>query len=153
NAVRELCNLTSFRDDSWAVVDPVGRFDTSSLEENTRLLWVMPDDPMNPLPLEIFMRDYYEPQLLRRILNGEQFKPIQSIATLNRVRPKITITDIARQQDNPDLVKVTVKVSKVSEEFNQAGKKITRSTDVYDLRLFRDGQIVAQAPDLISTGG
>jgi hypothetical protein len=37
----------------------------------------MPDDPLTPLPLEIFMRDYYEPRLLPRILAGEKFNPVR----------------------------------------------------------------------------
>ena len=49
------------------------------------LHWVMPDDPLTPLPIEIFMRDYYEPRLLSRILNGEQFKPVNSREVLDKV--------------------------------------------------------------------
>jgi hypothetical protein len=61
-----LCRLISFRDGSWIVVDPEGRFDTNNLEEIQGLHWIMPDDPFKPLPVEIFMREYYEPRLLPR---------------------------------------------------------------------------------------
>src|SRR5262249_5864545 len=61
---RELCRLLSFADGTWVVVDPAGRFDTNNLDNNSGLAWVMPDDPFTPLPLEVFMRDYYEPRLL-----------------------------------------------------------------------------------------
>ncbi len=142
----ELCRLISFRDGNWIVVAPDGRFDTSNLEEIKGLHWIMSDEPMRTYPLEIFTRDYYEPRLLARILDGEKFKPIPSIATLNRARPEVTIVSGSRQKDNPDLVSISVKVSKGYDEFKQGDKTITRTSDVYDLRLFRDGQLVAQSP-------
>src|SRR5262249_48265015 len=52
---QELCQLISFRDGTWVVVDSEGRFDTNNLEEIRGLHWIMPDDPLKPLPLEIFM--------------------------------------------------------------------------------------------------
>ncbi len=145
---KELCSLISFRDGNWAAVAPDGRFDVSSLEEIKGLHWVMLDEPMRTYPLELFMRDYYEPRLLPRLLSGEQFKPIQSIATLNRVQPKVAIAAVTPQKDHADLATVIVKVSKATGEFKQGDKKITRATDVYDLRLFRDGQLVAQMPEV-----
>jgi WD40 repeat protein len=144
---RELCRLVSFRDGTWAVIDPAGRFDTNNLEEIKGLHWIMPDDPMRPLPLEIFMRDYYEPRLLSRILTGEQFKPIRALADLNRVQPGVKITSIERQHDHPDLVTVTVEVSTAKSERQTDPRGNPRETGVYDLRLFRDGQIVGQYAD------
>lgn len=38
------------------------------------LQWVMPDDPLTALPLTIFMRPYYEPRLLPRLLDSDDFK-------------------------------------------------------------------------------
>lgn len=148
---KEVCSLVSFQDGTWTVIAPDGRFDTSNLEEIKGLHWVMPDDPMRTYPLEIFMRDYYEPLLLPRLLNGEQLRPIPPIAALNRVQPKVVITGVGQQKDNPYLATVFVKVSKASGEFKQGDKKITRETEVYDLRLFRDGQLVAVMPDINPT--
>jgi WD40 repeat protein len=77
---QELCRLISFTDGTWMVVDAEGRFDTNNLDNNSGLHWFMSDDPFTPLPLEIFMRDYYEPRLLPRILAGEKFRPVRSLA-------------------------------------------------------------------------
>ena len=52
-------------DEKWLVVSPDSRFDTNNLEEIKSLYWVMPDDPLHALPVEIFMRDYYEPSSYR----------------------------------------------------------------------------------------
>lgn len=142
----ELCRLISFYDDSWAVVDPQGHFDTGNLEEVKGLHWIMPDEPMRTYSLEIFMRDYYEPRLLPRLLNGETFNT-RSVSQLNRVQPGVNITDIQQQKDNPELVTVTVKVTRASAEYGRTDKARTRrETDVYDVRLFRNGQIVGQYP-------
>ncbi len=143
----ELCRLISFNDGTWVAVDPAGRFDTNNLDNNPGLHWLMPDDPLTPLPLEIFMRDYYEPRLLPRILAGEKFRPVRSLQDLNRVQPKVHITRIEPQPNVPEAVAVTVAVAKATREFQRGNEKVKVETGVYDLRLFRDGQLVGYAPE------
>jgi WD40 repeat protein/uncharacterized caspase-like protein len=143
---RELCSLTSFDDGTWSVADPDGRFDTNNLDNNLGLHWVMPDDPFYPLPLEVFMRDYYEPGLLGRIIAGEKFAPTRSLMDLNRVQPGVRIARVEPEAADAGLVDVTVEVRKAEREFQRSGKLLKVATGVYDLRLFRDGQIVGEWP-------
>lgn len=67
-----LATLISFNDGRWVVTDPEGRFDVADPKGMPHLHWIKPDEPMTPLPIETFMRDYYEPHLLSRILKGEK---------------------------------------------------------------------------------
>jgi WD40 repeat protein/uncharacterized caspase-like protein len=133
---RELCRFITRSDGSWVVVDPEGRFDASDLEEIQGVHWLAPEDPLKPLPLEIFMRDYYEPRLLARIVAGERFAPVRSIAEVNRAQPSVRITSIEQQKERHEFATVTVEVSRPA----------SGSSGVYDLRLFRGGQLVAYAP-------
>ena len=142
----QICRLLSFRDGTWVVVDKDGRFDTNNLEDIKGLQWVMPDDPLTPLPLEIFMRQYYEPRLLPRLLAGDKFATVKNIAELNRVQPSVQITKIEPQQNAPDTVLVTIEVSKAEGKFHQSGVEVVKETGVYDLRLFRNGQLVGYEP-------
>ena len=66
------------------VVDPDGRFDTVNVESLRSISWVMPDDPMRSLGPEMFLRDYFEPRLLPRLLAKEPFKPVRPLVELNR---------------------------------------------------------------------
>lgn len=140
-AERDICRLFSFRDGSWLVVAPDGRFDTNNLEEIKGLVWIMPDTPLTALPLEIFMRDYYEPRLLARLLARESLPELPDLSQLNRVQPFVNITSIS-QPDASATVKVIVEVGNAEEKFQRDGKQIVLTTSVYDLRLFRDGQLV-----------
>jgi WD40 repeat protein len=142
----ELCRMVAFDDGVWAVVDREGRFDTNNLDEIRGMHWILPDDPFKPQPIEIFMREYYEPRLLTRLLAGEKFKPVKLLSDLNRVQPKVAIASI-RPEPNADSVAVTVEVSKASGAVQRGGKKTLLETGVYDLRLFRDGQLVGSAPE------
>jgi WD40 repeat protein/uncharacterized caspase-like protein len=149
---QELCRLISFHDGSWAVVDPEGRFDTDNLEEIRGLHWLVPDEPLRPLPAEIFMRDYYEPQLLPRLLKcnrenncDKKFKPVRDISKLNRVQPPVKIAKVSLP-DAEGYVGVTIEVGKGEGKYLVEGKESTRTTGVYDLRLFRDGQMVGSWP-------
>ena len=69
---KKLCDLLSFRNGNWVVADPDGRFDSSSPDEIKDAHWILPDAPFTPVPIESFMREYYEPRLLTRILAGEK---------------------------------------------------------------------------------
>ncbi len=137
---KELCRFITRADGSWVVVDPEGRFDASDLDEIQGVHWLAPDNPLKPLPLEIFMRDYYEPRLLARILSGERFAPVRAIAEVNRAQPVVNITSVEQQKGRPEFARVTVEVSK------PAGAPAPDASGVYDLRLFRGGQLVAYAP-------
>jgi len=140
---QELLRLISFRDGTWAAIDVRGRFDTNDLEAIGGLQWMMPDDPLHLLPLEIFMRDYYEPRLVPRILAGEPFKPIRDLKTLNRFQPGVRIVKIEPQGGTPDTVSVEVEVTEAASR-PQMGRE---RAGVYDLRLFRDRQLVGLLPD------
>ncbi|MET0646674.1 MAG: hypothetical protein ABW208_08625 [Pyrinomonadaceae bacterium] len=138
---RELCRFITRADGSWVVVDPAGRFDASDLDEIQGVHWLAPDDPLKPLPLEIFMRDYYEPRLLARILSGEKFAPVRALAEVNRAQPVVNITAVEQQKGRPEFARVTVEVSK-----SAGATPAPNGAGVYDLRLFRGGQLVAYAP-------
>jgi WD40 repeat protein len=77
---KELASLFSFRDGTWAVVDPEGHFDTDNIEGNVVLHWVVDSDPMRPLPLSAFNDNYYTPRLLSHVLKGETLPPVRPIA-------------------------------------------------------------------------
>jgi len=142
----ELCQMIGFIDGSWAIVDPNGRFDTNNLESILGLQWVFPDDPFRPLQPEIFMRDYYEPRLLSRALADEQFKPVRPLSELNRVQPGVRVAGVAPGGE-PDVVRVTVEVAATEGRFGREGGGRLIRTDVYDARLFRDGQLVGRWPE------
>lgn len=143
-----LATLISVSRDDWVVTTPDGRFDTNkSLDRIDGMHWVIKAESFEPLPLDIFMRQYYEPGLLRRIMSGERFKPLPPIAEINRVRPRVAIREVRPAAAAPDSADITVEVQDATEDqaLSAAGS-ITRrrfSSGVFDLRLFRDGQLVA----------
>lgn len=150
---KELCRLIYIRNGDWVVMAADGRFDTDNLEDLEGLNWVMSDDPLRGLPPEIFMRGYYEPGLLPRLLRctemnncGKEFKSVKDIAKLNRVQPVVRISDVSAP-DADGYVKVTVEASKGEGRYLVNGNETKRSTGAYDVRLFRDGQIVGSWPD------
>ncbi|MHB9132695.1 MAG: WD40 repeat domain-containing protein [Armatimonadota bacterium] len=137
---RELAALYAFTNGDWAVVTPEGQFDTNTLDHVPGLHWVMPDALLTPVPLEIFMRQYYEPKLLTRLLHGEALPPVPSLLDVNRVQPGVTITQVT--QASADTLRVTVQVQRATATYWRGGQPVTVTTGVHDLRLFRDGQLV-----------
>jgi WD40 repeat protein len=73
----------------WCVVTGRGQFDTNDFDSLRGLSWVVSDDSLKALPLEIFTREYFEPGLLGRLLRGESFSEQRSVAELNRAQPEV----------------------------------------------------------------
>lgn len=147
----EICSLIALGENDWVVTTLDGRFDTNKIEDSQGLHWVVSDDPMKPVPFDVFMRDYYEPKLLSRLMRrnklnncDKEFKPLPNIAELNRVQPPVKITNVS-MPDASRRVKVTVKVGKGAVPQKDCRMKRCEF-GAYDLRLFRDGQMVGTYP-------
>jgi WD40 repeat protein len=143
---KELCRLVSFREGVEAVIAPDGRFDISRFDAKLGIHWFMPDEPLRPLPLEVFLRDYYEPRLLARLLAGERLPPIRDLNSLNRCQPQIALTQIAPDPDRAGRVRVTVAVAESSRVLERDGKLVTLRSGAFDMRLFRDGRLLGHYP-------
>ena len=148
---KEICKLTSFANGDWIVTTPDGRFDTNNLDKVEGMHWIMASEPLRPLPIEIFMRQYYEPKLLARVLrcneekNCEQeFKPLPALNTLNRTQPSVKITEV--KPDSEGTVEVTVEVANSKSEGQKDTFGNPLESGVNDVRLLRDGQLVGYAP-------
>ena len=139
---RELCRLVSFPDNAWTVLAPDGRFDTNRPGALPDLHWIFPDDPFRPLAQEILLRDYYEPCLLPRVLAGETFRPVRPLSTLNRAQPRVVIVEVGPGA-SPGVASVTVETQAAEDVFGG----VPRKTAVYELRLFRDSQLVGCWPE------
>ncbi|KXU86789.1 hypothetical protein CR51_37310 [Caballeronia megalochromosomata] len=116
----------------WSVVTPDNRFDTDAVESSDVLHWVLPDDPLTPLPLDLYTEEYYEPDLLHKRFSGEALPPIESIEKLEIARPRIS--KIKLEARHSDSVDVTV----VAEQGTFKGSM----SEIKNMRLFRDGQLV-----------
>ncbi|RWQ29400.1 MAG: hypothetical protein EOS21_32780, partial [Mesorhizobium sp.] len=153
----EMVKIFQYNRDGWAMTDSIGRFDAGDVGSVEGISWLMPDDPLRPLSPEIFMRDYYEPNLLGRLLacheaeaSGknadacrEGFKPVRPLGELNRIQPEVKFGGI-RRGASADEVLVVVEVADKEDKTQKNGRT---STGVYDVRLFRDGQLVGQWPE------
>jgi WD40 repeat protein/Tfp pilus assembly protein PilF len=71
----ELATLTNFKDDSWAVTEPGGRYDSSQGGENPNLHWVV---GLTPIGIEQLKERYYDPGLLAKIM-GLTKEPLREV--------------------------------------------------------------------------
>ena len=135
---QQVATMTVSQTGGWMVTAPSGRFDASDLESNKMVAWVLETNPMQALPAEVFMRDYYTPGLLVKILNGGYLGPHVSIASIrNRVQPIVSIVAVKPSESAPSHVDVVVRAS------SYLDPQTNQSSGLADLRLFRDGQMVA----------
>ncbi|MBX3148929.1 PQQ-binding-like beta-propeller repeat protein [Candidatus Obscuribacterales bacterium] len=137
-------NIATLTSDSsnWTVCTTTGQFDSSNLDNIEGLSWILPSNRMTTLPIEIFFRQYYEPNLLVRLLRREPLPPVPEIASLNTAQPEISIKAVRPNTERENTVDVTVSFKSATKALNG---KSTRS-GVYDLRLFRDGKLVGYLP-------
>jgi WD40 repeat protein len=147
-AAVELATLFAQPDGNWLVVAPDGRFDTNNLDEVRAMHWIFSDEPFDPLPPEVFFREFYLPNLLSRLLEP-QFSPPSAAAlfsSIKRVQPRVRMGQISRRAGSAE-VNVSVDVSNVVSQTQKDKNGAFLASGVYDLRLFRDNQMVAQWPE------
>ncbi len=130
----EICRIVLLRSGTWVVFDEEGRFDTDDISGIQGLVWLLPNDPLRPLPLEIFMKDYFFPNLITRKLAGG-VAPVESIAAPETTTPKLTIDKID--------VDPATRTALLQIAVQGAGP----GSEAYDLHVFRDGQLVARVPE------
>jgi WD40 repeat protein len=141
---RELATIIQLDKDDWVIYTPDGRFDTSlDLDEIKGLRWSWPTDPLQPLSIRVFMRDYYEPRLLRKLLSGEALKQVRDLSTLNIAQPVITIRKV--KPDGPGTVQVTLEAANTSSSIRLDDRGRPMQSGVFDVKLLRDGQLVASS--------
>ena len=141
-----------------AVSDSDQTFDASNLEDLEGLNWVFEDSPRRALPAEIFMRDYYEPKLIPRLLScraaqitdssacTKEFRKLRPLSSLDRTQPYISEPEMTTEQGNSGLVTVRVRVKSETSDTQKDQRGSLLQSGVYDVRLFRDGQLVGWAP-------
>ena len=143
---KELVKIIELADGTWLVVDGYGRFDTNNLEKIQGVHWIMPDDPLTPLPLELFMRDYYEPDLLGKVLYGMKLPSVKPLLEVNRALPNVEFLSVKPDRNQQDTVQLSLKVTGGRKSFLRHGLRVKDETGAYDLRVFRDGRLVTYAP-------
>ena len=140
----ELATLIPLAEDDWVIFTPDGRFDTNlDLDELNKVSWSWPADPFNPLSLRVFMRDYYEPKLLKKILAGKELKSVRDLSNLNRTQPVVGIKGV--KSDSPDTVQVTVEMANTLSRLQTDARGLSVQSRVFDVRLLWDGQLVARS--------
>jgi WD40 repeat protein len=150
SADKELAALFALDENNWVVSDAEGRFDTNNLDEIKGLSWVFPEEPLRALAPEIFMRDYYQPKLLRKVLAGERLPAVRRLSDLNRAQPEVEVLKV-QPEAGEDLVSVTVKVTSTRSEVQKDKNGKNLESGAFDLYLLRDGQFVGQWPDVSET--
>ena len=146
NGTAALATMEFSADGTWTVVAPDGRFDTNDLLANRSLRWVLPDRPMEPLPLELFMREYFEPQLLEKLMRGINLPSVPTLSSLNLAQPSVEIVDVRPEADARDSVTVRLKVRSEVVATLKGQPHQPSQSGAYDVRLFRDGQLVGEYP-------
>ena len=127
--LRRLARLMVFEDGGWGVVGEDGRYDGSDPADLQGLGWVVPEAPTQVVPLAAFFAEYYEPGLLTRLLAGEVFPALVSIGDVDLGRPEVEIVSV--EAGERGRVNVTVEVRRAA------------ASDVGEMKLFRDGRLVA----------
>ena len=120
---KQLCQLVTFTDGSWAVVDPEGRYDASNGGDVDGLHWVV---GLEPIALKQLKERYYEPGLLAKHL-GYNKEPLRNVETFRDVKLYPAIA-VAQKDPMRPLLDVTLTnrgggIGRVVVLFN--GKEVT----------------------------
>ena len=145
-----LATLYRLPSDRFFVRDATGRYDTDLGPDADAVRWQVSDAPFRSFPAQTFMRDYFEPRLMARLVDcananncGTAFPAIPPIAALNRVLPTVDIVGVA---PGPDPATAIVRV-RVADGADPAAANGKARSGAYDVRVFLDNRLIAQRPD------
>jgi hypothetical protein len=148
----EVIRLSILPGRAMIAVTPSGRYDTDLGADAPQFRWLMSDEPLRSLAPQTFMRTYYQPGLLKRVLSCARIAdplaceaslpPIPELASLNRTLPEARV--IALKPTGDGAASVTVEAR---EGVNATAANGKTHSGLHDLRLFRDGHLVAQYPE------
>jgi WD40 repeat protein len=134
--MHQLATLFLDSDGHWTVADSVGRFDSDSLDDNSTLHWIMSNERLQPLPLEMFMRQYYTPKLLLKLLTNAELSPLPNITQLRRIQPQVVLKSAAPSKSQQGRVDLVIHAQHTADA--RQG-----SSGLQDLRVFRNGQLIS----------
>ena len=145
----DLFTLYLFSGSRFFAIDAEGRYDTNLAPDSRALRWLMADDPFQSLAPQTFMRENYQPGLMRQLLDcagqttdvcRHPFPAVRPLRDLNRLLPSVTIRSV-RAKAGSTLAEVSIDASEAIDMTRAKPRSGLR-----DLRLFRDGKLVAQWP-------
>ena len=153
-----LLQVFSFPGNRFFAALPDGRYDTNLGADTDAVRWIMPHRPDRPLPAQTFMRSRYEPDLMRRLLaciaaNGctAAFPVLADVRALNRAVPETRITGVT-PVPGQHAVTVTAEIKEGVEAVDgKIGSLAFHTSGAHDLRMFVDGRLVQQSPDVLMT--
>jgi len=144
---KHIATLFALDQNDWVLSDPEGRFDINNLDEIKGLSWVFPEEPLRALAPEIFVRDYYQPKLLPKLLTGEKLPPVRPLSDLNRAQPQVDVVKV-EPETAAGFVSITVRIASTHSEVQRDNAGTFLESGAFDLRLFRDKQMVDQWPEV-----
>jgi len=105
NSDKELCQLMTFSDGNWAVVDAAGRYDASAGGDIEGLHWVAGNET---IALTQLKEQYYDPGLLGKHMgfNKEFLRPVKGFHEV-KLFPEVTVTP----SENPTSAKLSLNLT------------------------------------------
>ncbi|MEX2697098.1 hypothetical protein [Rhizobium mongolense] len=132
-------SLFETSDGSWIAVDPAGRFDTNNFDILGDFRWRLdPKDMRRAVSFETLMEPYFSPGLIGAVLKGEAFGKVDE-NPMTEEPPTVSIDRVELQDARRAVVTVVTRHA--------------RRQAAFDLKLFRDGQLIATTAGDISKSG
>ncbi len=129
-------------DGGWLAYTPEGFFDGTSNGWKS-VSWRFKQDKAgeaDTVPVEIFFKEYFYPNLLSDIFLGKRLSPLRQVAQLDRRQPTIDIK-VANVDYGATVSDRMISVSIKAQEAPK-DKEYSTGSGVQDVRLFRNGSLV-----------
>jgi hypothetical protein len=131
--------------DGFVTVAADGRYDTNLGPDSQAFRWLLPSSPFQSLAPQTFMRDYFEPDLARKLIDcttagscAQRLKPVRALASINTLLPEVEITRITPAGPGEAEVEIAI-----TEQVAKGGKR----SGAFRASLQINNREVARNPD------
>ncbi len=143
---RVLMTISFLPNRRYVVVAPDGRYDTNMGPDSENFRWLIPDQPFRSLAPQTLMRDYYEPQLIAKLMDctragncARVLHKVPPVTGLNRQLPLVKVAEV--RATAPGMAEVDI----VATETRDATSGI--ASGVFGIKLLMNNREIARNPD------
>ena len=147
DGLQPVATMMAFPGGCWLFLHPAGLYDSNCPGDLPSAAWIAASEPMRAYPISAFARDYFEPGLIRQVLDDQPLRQVAAIEDLDRRVAAIRITSAqASATAAPEAAQIDLEVA-VAGRVAAADLELQVRRNGHQVRLLRATELTWQYAD------
>lgn len=145
--LQAVATMMAFPGGCWLFLHTAGLYDSNCPGDVASAAWIAASEPMRAYPISAFARDYFEPGLIRQVLDDQPLRKVKAIADLDRRVPAARIVSAQKSATAaPGTAQIDLEVA-VEGRVAAASLELQVRRNGHQIRLLRATELTWQYTD------